>query len=141
MGEGDSRFRFIMCVISSDLAHNLLFRGTDNILGARDTSILVLPSLEVKAPYCPDNGVDSSLSAKPRAGARHRTPYPTWSQGLAHRTCQGLQGLRYTPLRAADHGLSMGDSSTALCGLGTGYLLTQGSPDVRRPRGTKATKV
>lgn len=36
-----------------ELFHNSPFSGTDNLLGADDTSILVLPYLEVRAPSLP----------------------------------------------------------------------------------------
>lgn len=53
---GGSCFRLIMCVTKSDLTHNLSFHDTDNILGTGDTPVLVLPSLEVKASCCADDG-------------------------------------------------------------------------------------
>lgn len=45
-----------MCALQRDLTHNLPFHGTDNVLGAGDTPILVVPSLEVKDLCCPEDG-------------------------------------------------------------------------------------
>lgn len=104
LGEGNSYFRFIMCVIRSDLTHNLPFYVTDNILGAGDTSILVLPSLEVNVQPHLDDDVSSSLPVKPRARAPHRTPLPHLESGTCTQDLSGEHGgSRYTSLRAADH--------------------------------------
>lgn len=106
LGEGNSRFRF-MCVTRSDLTHNLPFCVTDNILGAGDTSILVLPSLEVNAPHLDD--VSSSLPVKPRARAPHRTPLPHLESGTCTQDLPGDHGgSRYTSLWATDHRRSVG---------------------------------
>lgn len=125
LGEGNSCFRFIMCVTRSDLTHNLPFYVTDNILGAGDTSILVLPSLEVNAPHL-DDDVSSSLPVKPRArGPCHA------HQGLAHKTCQGTMEALGTHLSGQlTTDTVWGDAST-LCGLSR----------CEETRGTKATKV
>lgn len=97
-GEGDSCFRFIMCVTKSDLTHNLPFPHTDNILGAGDTPLLVLPSLEILASsLCADDSI-KLFSEKHRAGAPH---YLIW---MKSGTCtKALPGAH-------------GDSDTHVCG-------------------------
>lgn len=78
--------------------------------------------------------------SSPGPGLLTALPYPIWSQGLAHKTCQGTTEALGTHLSGQlTTDAVWGDAST-LCGLGTGQLLAQGSPDVKRPEGQRPPK-
>lgn len=134
-GGGDSCFRFIMCVTKSDLTNNLPFPDTADILGAGDTSLLVLPPLEVKASRCTDNGIKLFSTSKAQSQGSSLPHLESGTVQRGHRdSSTHLCGQLAT--RSVQF-----DSSTTLCGLCTGHLLILGSPGVGRLRGTGAIEV